>query len=153
MSYSVHITRAEFWAENEGAEISADEWLELVGTDPELTRDEMNGPFFVVLNESRERKESWLDWSEGNVSANYPNRVLQRKMLEIAERLDARLQGDDGEIYQTIGDFPASVRLPDQATAAKGKLPLYRRKEIIWTLLTYGTIAAVIIAANVFDFW
>jgi hypothetical protein len=30
MGYDIHITRAEHWAENEGREISAEEWLAYV---------------------------------------------------------------------------------------------------------------------------
>ena len=153
MSYHVYITRAEFWAENEGAKITVDEWLERIISDPDLTRDERNGPGFAVLSESRDRTQAWLDWYDGNVYANYPNRTLQRKMLQIADRLNANVQGDDGERYETIDDFPASVRRPDRATEAREKLPPYKRREIIQNLITYGIIAALIIAANVFDFW
>ncbi|MGB5257377.1 MAG: hypothetical protein WBN07_04975 [Woeseiaceae bacterium] len=153
MSYHVYITRAAFWAENEGVQIDADEWLQLVRTDPQLTLDEKNGPCFAVLTEARQQEQAWLDWSEGNVYANYPNRTLQRKMLRVAKRLGARLQGEDGEAYTTIGDFPASVRLPDRASKVQGGMSRYRRQAIIWAVITYGTIAAVIIAANVFDFW
>lgn len=153
MSYHVYITRAAFWAENEGVQIGADEWLQLVRTDPQLNLDEKNGPCFAVLAEARQQEHAWLDWSEGNVYANYPNRTLQRKMLQVAKRLGAGLQGEDGETYTTIGDFPASVRLPDPASKAKEGVPLYRRQAILWAVVTYGTIAAVIIGANVFDFW
>ncbi|MGI9237987.1 MAG: hypothetical protein ACR2QZ_11355, partial [Woeseiaceae bacterium] len=81
MSYHVHITRAEFWAENNGQEISANEWLDLIRTDPQLANDESNGPYFAVLSASLDGEHAWLDWSEGNVYANYPNSTLQRKML------------------------------------------------------------------------
>src|SRR5260221_14273274 len=36
MGYDLHITRAEFHATNEGHEITAEEWLRYVQSDPEL---------------------------------------------------------------------------------------------------------------------
>lgn len=153
MSYNVYITRAEFWAENEGTEIPADEWQELVGADPELAIDEKGGPGFAVLMTAGDDQPAWLDWTEGNIYASYPGSALQRKMLQIAARLGARLQGDDGEIYTSISDFPAAVGPSAQATEANVKMSPYRRRQIIRAVITYGTVAAVIVAANVFDLW
>ena len=39
MGYDIHITRVEDWAENEGNEIAAEEWLASVETDGELKLD------------------------------------------------------------------------------------------------------------------
>ena len=47
MGYDLHITRAESWAQNEAAEITADEWLAVVRADPDLTPAPENGPYFV----------------------------------------------------------------------------------------------------------
>ena len=37
MGYDFHITRAKLWADNEGDEITPEEWLAVVRDDPELT--------------------------------------------------------------------------------------------------------------------
>lgn len=156
MSYQVYITRAEFWAENEGSEISAAEWLELLRKDAEISQDEANGPYFVVLGGSQESTESWLDWSEGNLYTSYPNRAMQKKMLQIAGKLGAVIQGDDGEIYASVEDFPEPIekRLATAPAApSREGLPAYKRREIIGQVIMYGAIAAVIIAVNVFDLW
>jgi hypothetical protein len=156
VSYQVYITRAEFWAENEGSEISAGEWLELLRKDAEISQDEANGPYFGVLGGSQERAESWLDWSGGNLYTSYPNRPMQKKMLQIAGELGAVIQGDDGEIYASAEDFPESIdRRLAAAPAAPPRegLPAYKRREIIRQVIMYGVIAAVIIAVNVFDLW
>ncbi len=153
MSYQVYITRAEFWAENEGSEISAGEWLELLQKDAEISQDEANGPYFVVLGGSQESTESWLDWSEGNLYTSYPNRAMQKKMLQIAGELGAVIQGDDGEIYASVEDFPEPIDRHLATAPSREGLPAYKRREIIWQVIIYGAIAAAIIAVNVFDLW
>ncbi|WP_375123957.1 hypothetical protein [Pantoea sp. CS_6] len=39
MGVEFHITRAEFWADKGDAQISADEWLNYINKDNELSRD------------------------------------------------------------------------------------------------------------------
>lgn len=153
MSYQVYITRAAFWAENEGSEIAAREWLELMQADADITQDEARGPYFGVLDRSQKNAESWLDWFEGNLYTSYPNRALQRKMLQVADELGAVIQGDDGEIYTSVEDFPESMDRQLAAEPSKERLPAYKRREIIEKVIVYGAIAAVIVAINVFELW
>ena len=153
MSYQAYITRAEFWAENEGSEISSEEWLQLVQEDAEITRDEANGPYFAVLGAADGNAKPWLDWSGGNIYTNFPDLALQKKMLQIAGQLNAVIQGDDGEHYASEADFP-EVEDRRQANSKVGDgLPAYKRREILWQIVIYGSIAAAIIAVNVFDLW
>jgi hypothetical protein len=99
MGYQVHITRAKHWAENEGLEIPASEWHDLVKCDPELRLAAANGPHFAIWNASAGQIIGWLDWNNGNITTKSPDEQLLAKMIEIAERLGARVQGDDGEMY------------------------------------------------------
>ncbi len=99
MGYDLHITRADSWAENEGQQISAEEWHALVELDPELRFDPDSGPHFAVWNGGADDREEWLDWCDGNVTTKNPDKALLAKMLQIAHRLNARVQGDDGELY------------------------------------------------------
>jgi len=85
--------------------------------------------------------------------ANYPNRALQQKLLQVGDSLGGIVQGDDGEVYAMIDDFPESVELPRGQKSAAARRPAYERREIIWKVIAFGTIAAVIIAANVLDLW
>ena len=93
MGYDYHITRAGNWAENDNAQITADEWLSLVRDDPELHIANENGPYFA------EWRDSWFDLVDGNVTTKNPDESTLGKMLALANRLRARVQGDDGEIY------------------------------------------------------
>ena len=152
MSYQVYVTRAEFWAENEGSEIAAGEWLHLLQDDEELTQEPSNGPHFAVFCGSPEEGESWLDWTEGNIYTAYPNRRTQEKMLQIAAQLGAVVQGDDGEVYASLADFPETIDGRGSAPTEE-RLPAYRRREIRWQIITFAAIAAAVIAINVFDLW
>jgi hypothetical protein len=115
MGHEVHITRAKDWAQNQGQEILASEWHELVSRDPELRLTDSNGPHFVVWNTDTGQPCGWLDWNNGNITTKSPNERLLAKMLEIAERLGARVQSADGELY---GDAdPAASASPSSLFA------------------------------------
>ena len=43
MGVELHITRAEFWADNEKSPITEKEWLKYVASDPEFKLDPRNG--------------------------------------------------------------------------------------------------------------
>jgi len=106
VGYDFHITRASDWTHNTRYEISAAEWLGYIRTDPELTPDPENGPHAVVWSARHEGEEvAWLDWCSGNVYTTNPDRARLRKMLEIARALGGWVQGDRGEVYESVADF------------------------------------------------
>lgn len=104
MGYDLHITRAEHWLENEGREITWEEWLSLVADDPELTLDPDNGDELALWSGPSRHAEPWFEWWGGNISTKSPDRAIVAKMLQIAERLRARVQGDDGEFHDSLTD-------------------------------------------------
>ena len=99
MGYDFHITRRDNWYD-EGADISADEWLKYVESDPELSIDESNGKYFAIW------KEGWLDWRRGEIYTKNPRKNLVEKMIQIANRLNAKVQGDEGEVYIDSSQVP-----------------------------------------------
>jgi hypothetical protein len=101
MGYDLHITRADCWAENEGREITRDEWFALVGADPELTLDPVNGDDYALWNGRSRYPDPWLNWWRGNISTKNPDKPIIAKMIQIATKLGARVQGDDGEFYDS----------------------------------------------------
>lgn len=161
MGYELHITRADFWAENEGLEISPEEWLALIEADEELTRDNRNGPYFAIL-ETGDRDVirwgdrdviRWLDWFEGNINAKSPDRVLLGKMLQVAGRLGATVQGDDGETYTRPDEIPERPAASRGENPDASQPPRFMRRERLYNLLIYSLIALAIIAINIFDLW
>ena len=98
MAYQLHITRAADWTNSSELPITAAEWSKLVRTDPELVQDARYGPYFVRWA-GAQGKTRWLEWSEGRISTRYPDGALLKKLVAIAERLGAKVQGDGGEVY------------------------------------------------------
>jgi len=153
MGYDLHITRGENWAENNGHYISYEEWLTLVETDPELTPDSRNGPYFAKWSGPSKDNYPWFDWFEGNIYTKYPDRIMLEKMLQIADRLGATVQGDDGEIYESISDYPESLPVEQTEVLHKSSMPAYLRREARWDYIIYGLIVLVIIAINLLGLW
>jgi hypothetical protein len=62
----------------------------------------------VIWDRHPNDDEAWLDWFDGNISTKNPDEPLLHKMVDIAARLDAKVQGDDGELYdhEQIGRVP-----------------------------------------------
>lgn len=100
MGYDLHITRAADWSESEDTPITADEWLTLVDADPELFLNTANGPHFAGWRGASALPDPWLDWDAGQIHTKNPDSALLRKMAQIAAQLGARVQGDDGELYE-----------------------------------------------------
>ena len=99
MGVDLHITRAEHWSENEHAQISSEEWLRYVESDPELHAWTENGKHFARWSGASKYEEPWLDWFQGNVYTKWPDTALYQKMLRIAESLNAKVQDDEGTNY------------------------------------------------------
>lgn len=101
MGVEFHITRAEYWAENDDDQISCDEWLDIINNDPELSLSPRSGEFHAIWNGDGSDGEDWLDWSGGNISTKWPPTPLYRKMLQISQKLNAKVMDDNGTIYET----------------------------------------------------
>ncbi len=101
MGYDFHITRAENWSNNEDQEILAEEWMDLIKSDPELVPAPENGQYFVIWRGTTKYPETWFNWVSGNITTKNPDKATLRKMLEIATRFNANVQGDEGEVYDS----------------------------------------------------
>ncbi len=146
MGYDLHITRAEFWAQNEGKEISNDEWLRLVEQDPELDIDAQNGPHFAAWRKASDKDgwSKWFDWSEGNVYTKNPDKAVLEKLLQLAERLDAKVQGDDGELYNSADELT-------EPAGSDGVAPV--RRNWIRANIEYIVVAIAVLAWILFDLY
>jgi hypothetical protein len=107
MGWEIHITRAEHWPDSDEHPISAEEWLELVESDPELTIDPRdNGPYFALwVAHWVQGDHPWFDWFKGAIKTKHPDRMTLVKALQIARHFGARVQGDDGEVYERPEDL------------------------------------------------
>lgn len=109
MGYELHITRRDDWWDEEGSEISRQEWQSVVAADPDLVMqpipdgwpgDAFSSALMTTRSERGDGIEA-LHWDQGLVSAKHPSNVLIAKMCELARLLEARVQGDDGEYYDS----------------------------------------------------
>lgn len=105
MGVEFYITRADFWAENEEAQITHEEWVAFIDSDNELTRDLKNGDYHALWSGPSSHNEAWLDWSDGNIYTKWPDTQIYKKMLYIAECLHARVMDYEGNIYSAPSDW------------------------------------------------
>ena len=120
MGYELHITRKACWSDEDGPEIGEGEWRRLIEEDPELSLDQDTE---CCLDEKPVVFAAWngepgvLGWFGGEISTKNPERPLIFKMVQIAERLRAKVQGDDGE------EYPEALERAD----ARRNTPWWRR--------------------------
>jgi len=120
VGYDVHITRKEDWSDTAGPTITREEWLTYVGDDKSMKLEceavisNDRGEAFSVQDETLAvwkdwsgrvdgKNEAWMWSSGGNVMAKNPDGAILGKMFLIADALGGKLQGDEGEIYNSIG--------------------------------------------------
>ena len=99
MGYDLHVTRRKQWFDEEGPDITIEEWICYVASDSEL---ELNCDHWG--SESAEfvtHPDQWPIWwdKRGEIYAKNPDRMVVCKLVQIAEALGARVLGDDGEVY------------------------------------------------------
>src|SRR5882724_2806240 len=110
MGWEIHITRGNDWSDNGKHPITADEWLALVEADPELAIDPRdNGPYMALWLPHWVRADPpWsddhpcFDWFKGCMSTTRPDRETFAKALEIVRALRAKVQDDDGQVYDSV---------------------------------------------------
>jgi hypothetical protein len=107
MGYELHITRAEHWSRNSGREISREEWVAIIDSDPELERDGMLWTRHLgAVWTAHPGADPLFHYWRGNVVVNNPDRRTIDKMIQISRRLGAEVQGNGGEIYYKEGREP-----------------------------------------------
>ena len=116
MSYGVHIIRIDPLASGKSQPIPLNEWLEYVASDSEMhlkgeaafkspKGDEIrvNAPGLAEWIDLRDGSHTLFDHTRGRVSVGNPSRVALVKMFQIAQKLNAIVRGDEGEIYDVMG--------------------------------------------------
>ncbi|MGB3007882.1 MAG: hypothetical protein WBC06_15315 [Chitinophagaceae bacterium] len=128
MGYELHITRKANWFdEDDSRQISFDEWTQILVDDKEMRLDGFaevattNGDTIKVESEGLSiwtkysgnglnGNYAWFDYSLGRIVCKNPDDEIISKMLDIAKRLNAKVQGDEGEIYERSDDNKISYR-------------------------------------------
>jgi hypothetical protein len=119
MGYDLHITRKENWFdEDDSNEIRLSEWIGYIKVDTEMRLDNQasattdNGDNVTYKNNGLavwtsysknglDDNYAWFDLRTGNLTVKNPDDEIKNKMIDIADRLNAKVQGDDGETYDS----------------------------------------------------
>jgi hypothetical protein len=118
MGYDLHITRAPEWSSrNRPQEITEAEWLAVVDADPKLRlatkEDACNFPGMVLWMAKVEGYAGpWFAWVDGYIYSKNPNGLIIEKMIELAQRLNARVLGEEDEQYLPDGSVLGWERTP-----------------------------------------
>ena len=132
MGYELHIIRKSDWEnDEEPSNVTLQEWRQYVSSDSELEFDEQAvageyGEGFCEWNahpnEKRPQYRSWFAYFRGSIDVKHPDEPTVRKMLQIADRLSAKVQGDDLEYYDE--DMIAEVFTPLPVRLKESKISL-----------------------------
>ncbi len=109
MGYLLYITRAENWLDAAEKPIAQSEWMAVVEADPTLSVNTNDYADYRVEG-GRIVRFHPVEWSEaddgncfwfsnGAVHCKNPSDAWQRKMIELAKRLHARVLGEENEEY------------------------------------------------------
>lgn len=101
MGYDLHITRQKHWLDDDsGHHIPKETWDALVDSDPDLKAEQDGCVIWTKFSQNPQSlNRTCLHYDSGNIRAKNPDEVLIGKMLELAEKLGAQVQGDDSECY------------------------------------------------------
>ena len=107
MGYDIHITRRVHWSDEGDPAITLDEWRTVVENDPELVGlppTKENPLVAMMLSPHKERKAArYFRYSSGEIFVSKPCKAVVLKMLEVARSLNARVIGDEDEVYSEDG--------------------------------------------------
>jgi len=131
MGYDVHITRKTEWSDKDGPRITEDEWQVYVASDPEMVvtgsaeHTTPNGetirithPLLTEWRHHSSRTPVWFSYFEGNLCVKNPDDECLEKMRQVASRLQARVQGDEGEVYLSATEIQKEESQPSSPVRA-----------------------------------
>jgi len=105
MGYDIHITRRLHWSDDGEPSISLNEWQAVIDSDPQLELASLDGSgeICVMMCDQTKSAARYFYYGEGQIFVKKPCKEVLIKMLAIAQKLHARVIGDDGEIYTPDG--------------------------------------------------
>jgi len=120
MGYDVHITRMSNWFDESGPKIGGDEWKAIVQSDPDMRLDGYASAVVGGGNVLRVDSDglavwtayaghgvkgnmAWFDFRNGNVVVKNPDGAILGKMWQLAQKLGAKVQGEECEVYGADG--------------------------------------------------
>lgn len=126
MGYDLYITRNEDWSDTDGQDITLDDWTGYLAVDQTLVLDPDHAaradprvasgakePSHVRWIEWPDRepgiREAWVWLERGNLVATDADIRFRQKLFLIADALDARLMGENGDVYNSSGEAESKI--------------------------------------------
>lgn len=109
MGYDLHITRAPCWVDSDDHPIGREEWTGFAHNHPALWvggedyTETGTEPIFGCT--CRDGTEVSLLWQDGRITITGATERAIGSLVPIAAALDARLVGDEDEVYGQRGGF------------------------------------------------
>jgi len=113
MAYLLYITRPPHFASRTRRRITAEAWEFVLKGDAALEPVEpaAREPALAVRYAGTEGDPSaLLFFKEGNIVCRNPDEATVDKMVALADRLDALVQGEDGELYSAGAELPYLIQ-------------------------------------------
>ncbi len=104
MGYRVYVTRAASFEEGAQLPIEQGDWRAVIEADPELEAPDEAYPSYAVWTGRTRLIKAWIDWADGNLFTHGPDDAVLRKLIGLATRWGASVQGQRGERYRLHGD-------------------------------------------------
>lgn len=113
MGYDLHITKSSDWTNSAKDPIREDQWKALVDSDDELKMDtsvsaqnpstgeviELRNPLMASWIDSKTGDKHYFYFRSGEITVKNPTENAIKKMKEVALKIGAKVQGDEGEFY------------------------------------------------------
>ena len=109
MGYDLHIMRRnDFENREEESNITLEEWKNLVESSDDLTWQEFpldpketdfEYCYWLAHPEQDDTNRTWFNFWRGAINTKNPDFACMRKLVDMSGKLDARVEGDDGEVY------------------------------------------------------
>ncbi|MFZ6694082.1 hypothetical protein ACO0K1_20145 [Undibacterium sp. SXout20W] len=97
--YDDHVTRKVHWADANGPLILLTEWRRYVQGDRDVQPDNQNTENDFIVTVDGESFPLWYEPKFGELRTTDPSEKAVEKLKKIAVKLKAKVQGDDGELY------------------------------------------------------
>ena len=106
MSTYIYVTRRADPLDDDGSQITRDEWLQLIASDPDLTPEDPPDRFpgykdaiYAAWKNYPGGYPAWFVWFKGNIEIKGLDDDLLRKLRAFATALNARIVSEEGEEF------------------------------------------------------
>jgi hypothetical protein len=137
MGYNLYITRASNFWETKDFPIIESEWLAVAEADPTLSYSTSDYYDQRLEDGHIERIHPWLYVAHpekpplwyigGAIETKNPDTQLISKMVEIADKLNAKVIGEEGEVYDSSGNATSQTEEPPPQTKSWWKRILRKK--------------------------